>query len=132
MTTSPDSGLAAASAEALRVRALYETLEQRFNGQTWSPEQMMIGYSNDVGYIGRLLLAQDGTWPIDGDVTAELRHKLSESLWWTFVLASKLNIDIDAAFTETMASIHANLTATIERTAPAEHAAPVEDAAPVE
>jgi len=93
---------------------------------------MMIGYSNDVGYIGRLLLAQDGTWPIDGDVTAELRHKLSESLWWTFVLANKLNIDIDAAFTETMGSIHANLTRTIQRTDPVEHAAPSEKVAPVD
>ncbi|WP_174843096.1 hypothetical protein [Cryobacterium sp. TMS1-20-1] len=67
--------------------------------------------------IGRLLLAHDGTWPIDGDATAELKHKLAESLWWTFVLASKLDIDIDQAFSETMSTIRTNLEATIERTA---------------
>ena len=116
--TPPESGLAAASTEALSVRALYEILEQRFNGKTWSLNEMAIGYSNDVGYIGRLLLAHDGTWPIDGDATAELEHKLAESLWWTFVLANKLDIDIERAFTETMSTIRSNLEATIDRTAP--------------
>ena len=116
-TNTPDTGLTAASTEALSVRALYEVLEQRFNGKTWSLNEMAIGYSNDVGYIGRLLLAHDGTWPIDGDATAELKHKLAESLWWTFVLAGKLDIDIDQAFSETMSTIRTNLEATIERTA---------------
>jgi hypothetical protein len=114
-----DSPLSSARSSALDVRALYEILENRFNGTTWSLNEMAIGFSNDVGYIGRLLLAQDGTWPIDGDSTAELRHKLAESLWWTFVIADRLGIDINDAFTETMASISTNLEATIARTAPA-------------
>ena len=75
----------------------------------------MIGFSNDVGYIGRLLLAHDGTWPIDGDVSAELKHKLAESLWWSFVLADKLDIDINDAFVHTMAKIEKGLTAAIGR-----------------
>ncbi|SDM96837.1 hypothetical protein SAMN05216368_10393 [Cryobacterium flavum] len=79
---------------------------------------MAIGYTNDVGYVGRLLLVHDGTWPIDGDATAELKHKLAESLWWTFVLADKLDIDIDQAFTGTMTTIRTNLEATSERTKP--------------
>ena len=118
MTNPTETGLAAASSLALRVRALYETLEERFNGKTWSLHEMMIGFSNDVGYVGRLLLANDGTWPIDGDANAELKHKLAESLWWTFVLADKLDIDIDQAFTETMNTIQSGLVATIERTEP--------------
>ena len=118
MTTLPDSSLSSASAQALDVRALYEILEERFTGKTWSMPELMLGYSNDVGYIGRLLLAQDGTWPIDGDATAELKHKLAESLWWTFVLADKLDINIDEAFSETMGKIRTGLEATIERTAP--------------
>lgn len=115
--TTPTS-LAAASGEALSVRALYETLETRFNGRTWSLHELMIGFSNDVGHIGRLVLAHDGTWPIDGDVTAELKHKLAESLWWTFVLADKLGVDIDSAFTEAMSTIRTGLLETIDRTAP--------------
>lgn len=108
--------LAAARDEALEVRRLYEILEQRFNGTTWSLHELMIGFSNDVGYIGRLLLAHDGTWGIDGDTDTELKHKLAEALWWVFVLAEKLDIDIDHAFTDTMSTIRTGLNETIART----------------
>ena len=115
---SDPSGLDKARDDALAVRRLYEILENRFNGKTWTRHEMMLGFSNDVGYIGRLLLAQEGTWAIDGDAEAELKHKLAESIWWVFVLAEDLGIDIDEAFTETMAQIRRDLTATIARTDP--------------
>jgi hypothetical protein len=98
---------------ALEVRALYEVLEQRFNGKVWSLHELMIGFSNDVGTIGRLILAHDGTWDIDGDVDGQLEHKLAESLWWIFVLADRLDIDMSEAFTATMNRIHAGLDATV-------------------
>ncbi|SNS47576.1 hypothetical protein [Rhodococcoides kyotonense] len=98
---------------ALEVRALYEVLEQRFNGKTWTLHELMIGFSNDVGTIGRLLLAHDGTWEIDGDVDEQLKHKLAESLWWIFVLADRLDIDMSDAYSATMDRIHAGLAATV-------------------
>lgn len=98
---------------ALEVRALYEVLEQRFNGKVWSLHEIMIGFSNDVGTIGRLLLAHDGTWEIDGDVDGQLKHKLAESLWWIFVLADRLDIDMSEAFSATMDRIHAGLAAAV-------------------
>lgn len=110
------SALAAARDEALEVRALYEILEQRFNGRTWSLHELMLGFSNDVGHVGRLLLAHDGTWPIDGNPHAELEHKLAESLWWVFVLADRLGIDIDTSFDRTMSTIRHGLNSTIART----------------
>lgn len=114
------SSLSAAREQALAVRSLYEVLEQRFNGRTWSLPELMIGFSNDVGYIGRLLLAHNGTWGINGDPRAELEHKLAESIWWAFVLADKLDIDLDEAYADTMANIRAGLEATIARTRPAQ------------
>ncbi|PZU37603.1 MAG: hypothetical protein DI573_11265 [Microbacterium sp.] len=100
------------------VLAKYEVLEERINGKTWSLHELMIGFSNDVGSIGRLLLAHDGTWAIDGDPKAELEHRLAESIWWTFVLADKLDIDLDEAYADTMSSIRAGLESTIARTEP--------------
>lgn len=94
---------------SLQVRALYEVLEKRFNGKVWSLHEIMIGFSNDVGTIGRLLLAHDGTWDIDGDVDSELQHKLAESLWWIFVLADRLDIDMSEAFSATMDRIQEGL-----------------------
>lgn len=112
------TNLSSARDEALAVRKLYEILEKRFNGKTWSLHELMLGFSNDVGYIGRLLLAHEGTWAVEGDADVELKHKLAETLWWVFVLADKLDIDIDQAFTDTMSTIRTGLDATIARTAP--------------
>lgn len=108
--------LALARDDALEIRRLYEILEQRLNGRTWSLYELMLGFSNDVGYIGRLLLAHDKTWAIDGDSEAELAHKLAETLWWVFVLAEKLEIDIDQAYASTMSTIRGQLDDTIART----------------
>lgn len=38
---------------------------------------------------------------------------LGEALWWEFVLADKLEIDIDGAFDDTMSTIRTGLNATI-------------------
>ncbi|MCP2265515.1 hypothetical protein ACFQHV_01260 [Promicromonospora thailandica] len=116
--TETTASLDTAREQALAVRSLYEVLEERFNGKTWSLHELMIGFSNDVGYVGRLLLAHDGTWDIEGDPHAELEHKLAESMWWTFVLADRLGIDIDEAYARTMDRIRTGLESTIARTAP--------------
>ncbi|MBK5249669.1 MAG: hypothetical protein JJE50_09605, partial [Actinomycetales bacterium] len=85
----------------------YLVVRNRFNSRTWSLEEIMIGFSTDVGTVGRLLLAHTGTWAIDGDVNAELKHKL----------ADKFDINITDAFGSTMDSIETALQGTIERTA---------------
>jgi NTP pyrophosphatase (non-canonical NTP hydrolase) len=102
---------------ARRVRALYEILEERQNGQVWSLHELMLGFVNDVGTVGRLVLARDGTWEIDGDVRAQLEHKLAESMWWVIVLADRLDIDMADAFVSTMDRIEANLQDAVGRTA---------------
>ncbi|MFF1251873.1 hypothetical protein ACFVYC_05190 [Pseudarthrobacter sp. NPDC058329] len=109
MSASKHAALADARDRALEVRALYEILEQRLNGKVWSDHELMLGFSNDVGYIGRLLLAREGTWDIDGNPTSELEHKLSESLWWIFVLADRLGIDMTDSYNKTMDKIQAGL-----------------------
>jgi NTP pyrophosphatase (non-canonical NTP hydrolase) len=101
---------------ARRVRALYEILEERQNGQVWSLHELMLGFVNDVGTVGRLVLARDGIWGIDGDVRTQLQHKLAESMWWVMVLADRLDIDMTDAFVSTMDRIEANLQDAVGRT----------------
>lgn len=101
--------LAEAAATALEVRALYEQIEQRILQRTWTLPELAVGFTNDAAYVGRLVLAAERTWDIDGDVDAELEHKLAESMWWLFVLADKLNIDLPAAYAETMQKIGGGL-----------------------
>lgn len=110
--------LESARQRAMEIRALYETLEQRINGQVWTLQELMLGFSNDVGTVGRLILAHEGTWDIDGDVNAQLEHKLSESLWWVIVIAERLGIDITEAFAGTMDRIEDGLLPAINRQTP--------------
>lgn len=109
INTEQQVSLESARVRAMEVRALYETLEKQLNGQVWTLHELMLGFSNDVGTVGRLILAHDGTWDIEGDVDAQLRHKLSESLWWVIVIAERLGIDITDAYAATMDRIEAGL-----------------------
>jgi NTP pyrophosphatase (non-canonical NTP hydrolase) len=116
MATTNPVNLDPARDRALEIRALYETLEERFNGKVWSLHEIMLGFTNDAATIGRLILAHDGTWNIDGDVNDQLQHKLAESLWWLFVVADRLDIDMTEAFAATMNRIDTGLRATITST----------------
>lgn len=109
MNRPDDLGLESARRRAMEVRALYEAIERRLNGQVWTLQELMLGFSNDVGTVGRLVLAHDGTWATDGDVDAQLAHKLAESLWWVIVIAERLGIDISTAFADTMDRIERGL-----------------------
>lgn len=101
--------LADADATALEVRALYEQIEQRVLQRTWTLPELAVGFTNDAAYVGRLVLAAEHTWDIAGDVDAELEHKLAECMWWLFVLADKLDVDLPAAYAETMQKIGGGL-----------------------
>ena len=109
MNDAQQVSLESARNRAMEIRALYETLEKRINGQVWSLHELMLGFSNDVGTVGRLILAHDGTWDIEGDVDEQLKHKLSESLWWVIVIAERLGIDISEAYADTMDRIESGL-----------------------
>ncbi len=111
---SDENGLVAARSRARKVRELYETLEQRLLGRTWTLPELAVGFTNDAAYVGRLVLAAERTWDIDGDTDAELRHKLAECLWWTFVLADRLGIDLPDAYGATMDRIGAGLERAID------------------
>jgi hypothetical protein len=108
-------GLAETGKEALRVRALYEQIEQRVLDRTWTLPELAVGFTNDAAYVGRLVLAAERTWDIDGDVDAELRHKLAECMWWIFVLSDKLGVDLPEAYEATMNRISASLQQTVRR-----------------
>lgn len=111
---SDGTGLTHARTRAREVRALYETLEERQLGRTWSLPELAVGFTNDAAYIGRLVLAAEHTWDIAADSDAELRHKLAECLWWLFVLADRLDVDLPAAYESTMDRIRADLTRAVE------------------
>jgi hypothetical protein len=109
-----DYHLSAARDRAREIRDLYETLEHRLLDRTWTTPELAVGFTNDAAYVGRLALAAERTWDIDGDVDAELRHKLAECLWWVFVLADRLGVDLPEAYESTMDRIGAGLSRAVD------------------
>jgi NTP pyrophosphatase (non-canonical NTP hydrolase) len=107
--------LASATDRALHVRGLYEQMEERIHGSAWTPQELMVGFMQDVGDLGRLVMASEGRWAHGDDVPAALGHELAECLWWVLVLADRLDVDIAEAFSSTMDGLDARLTARLAK-----------------
>lgn len=90
--------LASMSKQAIHLRNLYHQIEEHSLGRVWSLEEDMIGFTADVGIIGRLVLAASGTWDYGKDMEAELKRKIPECIWWLLVLSNRLGIDITEAY----------------------------------
>src|SRR6201992_938440 len=90
--------LAEAGERAARVRDLYHQLEERFEGRRWAGRDDRLGLTNDVGALARLVMASEGRWRPEGDVPDLLAAKLSECLWWIFVLGVRVEVGVQAVF----------------------------------
>ena len=93
---------------ALAVRASYEALETSSYGRPWTLEELTLGLVGDVGDLAKLIQAHEGVRTIEG-AAAALEHELADVLWSVIVIADRCNIDLAAAFSETMAGLERNL-----------------------
>jgi NTP pyrophosphatase (non-canonical NTP hydrolase) len=103
--------MAAAIARAAHVRSLYAQMEERAHGTAWTPQELIVGLMQDVGDLGRLVMAAEGRWMHGGDVPDELGRELAECLWWVLVLADRLGVDLPEAFSARMSELDEHLTA---------------------
>lgn len=95
--------------KALHIRQQYEKLERQTYGRTWTPAEIAQGFVGDVGDLQKLVMAKAGIRQVE-DVDAKLKHELADCLWSIIILAGKYNIDLEAAFMETMDSLEEQLT----------------------
>jgi NTP pyrophosphatase (non-canonical NTP hydrolase) len=86
---------------ALQVRDLYDELNLKQRGRTWTREEFMLGFTGDVGDLAKLVMAAEGARDLPGGRGA-LGHELADCLWAVLVLASAYDIDLDAEFRRTM------------------------------
>ncbi len=82
---------------ALQLNELYEQLEIKKYGRTWTTEALALGFMGDVGDLAKLIQAHAGVRDIDG-CKAKLGHELSDCLWSIIVLANKCGVDLEAEF----------------------------------
>lgn len=87
-----------AAGRARDVRALYARLEATHHGAEWTPAEMVVGLNQDIGDLGRLVMAADGRWGHGNDVPAELGYELAECFWWLLALADRFDVDLGTAF----------------------------------
>jgi len=105
-----------AVARSIQIRRLYNELEKRKHGGPWTNSEDMIGFVHDVGELGRLVMAAEGRWIHEGDLTQDLGDKLAECMWWLLVLSHRLGIDINYAFSSKLAELESSLSASLEKT----------------
>ena len=69
-------------ADAMRVHALYDELNHRERGRTWTREEFVLGFMGDLGDLAKLVLAAE----------------LADCLWSVLVLAKLYDIDLASEF----------------------------------
>jgi hypothetical protein len=87
--------ISSAVARSLKIRKLYHELELSHHGSEWTIEEDALAFLTDAGLVGRLTMAQQGRWPKEDETAHQLENKLAECVWWLFVLAGRMNIDME-------------------------------------
>lgn len=120
-TPRKDTDFSSAIESSMQVRRLYHELEKRNHGAAWTKQEDVIGFVYDVGELGRMVMAAEGRWVHPGELGKDLGDKLSECLWWLFVLSERLGVDLNAAFASKLSELEGSLSASV---ASADEAAP--------
>jgi NTP pyrophosphatase (non-canonical NTP hydrolase) len=102
--------LAALAERAQTVRQLYSEMEQKTYCQSWGAKDIALGLIGDVGDLAKLVLAKEGVRDIS-DMDAKLAHELADCLWSVLVLARIYEVDLEAAFLETMDELEVKIRA---------------------
>jgi hypothetical protein len=95
-TQNQTMNISSAVARSRKIRKLYHQLELSHHGSEWTIEEDALAFLTDAGLVGRLTMAQQGRWPQEYEAAHQLEHKLAECIWWLFVLAERMNIDVEA------------------------------------
>jgi len=82
---------------SLELRDNYHNAEIELHGSSWTIEEDALAFLTDAALIGRMVMAQQNSWPLAQFETEDLEHKLAESIWWLMVLANRMEYDIEKA-----------------------------------
>ena len=96
-------------AMARAVRAQYAAMETERYGRAWTREEIMLGFLGDVGDLAKLVQGKAGVRPRE-DLDEALAHELADVLWCVLTLADAYDVDLEAAFVDTMDELTEQLT----------------------
>lgn len=95
-------------ATARLVRSRYAEVEANRYGRSWTTPEIMIGFVGDVGDLAKLVQGKAGVRPTP-DLDGKIAHELADCLWSVLTLADAYQVDLERAFTDTMAEITSHL-----------------------
>ncbi|MGH7158152.1 MAG: nucleotide pyrophosphohydrolase [Candidatus Saccharimonadales bacterium] len=93
---------------ALEIRKQFAIYERQQGSPEWDTREIMEGFVVDVGDLMKLVMAQQGLRKVEG-LDEKIAHELADCLWCVLVLASKLGVDLEKAFTDTMNSLETSV-----------------------
>lgn len=96
-----------AKARAVRVR--YAAMEAARYGRSWNHEELMLGFLGDVGDLAKLVQGKAGVRAHD-NLDDAVAHELADCLWSVLSIADAYDVDLEAAFDQTMDSLNKHLT----------------------
>jgi NTP pyrophosphatase (non-canonical NTP hydrolase) len=99
----------ALSQRAAQIRSQYRDFETARYGQSWTDEEIAMGFVGDVGDLMKLVQAKNGVRAVNGSVDEMLAHELADCLWSVLTLADAYSIDLERALLQTMDDLEAHL-----------------------
>lgn len=84
---------------ARRIKKHNVMLQIQSIGRPWNTVEIMLGFTNDVGTLSRLVMENADLRPPRSDLQAQIGHELADCLWSVLTLADELDVDLDDAFT---------------------------------
>lgn len=82
---------------ASRIKQHNISLQIREAGRPWTTTETMLGFTNDVGTLSRLVMEHAQLRPSRGDLESRIEHELADCLWSVLTLADELNVDLGQA-----------------------------------
>lgn len=94
---------------AIKVRQMYDELNQKARNRKWDAKDHAMGFVGDVGDLMKLVAAKEGV-RAGADIDSRLGHELADCLWSIFILAEHYDIDLKKEFDRTMDYLEKRIT----------------------
>lgn len=87
--------------KSIETKNLYEQLEKKVSGKSWTRGELSRALMADIGAAMKLMMAEDGLRIIEGS-KEKLTHEVGDIIWAVLVLCEKYDIDAEEALAKTL------------------------------